>query len=60
VRDIIKGDDLGLLGVSMGWGVKPMSVHSGKRIDRERIETERSLNRQASKAIHHCSILSKE
>ena len=38
-------------GVPMGWGVKPMSVHPGKQIDRERIETERSLNRQAIKAI---------
>jgi len=29
----------------MGWGVKPMSVHSGKRIDRERIKIERSPDR---------------
>ena len=35
----------------MGWGVKPMSVNSGKRIDRERIKIERSLDRQANEAI---------
>jgi len=32
---------MGLLG-PYPLGVKPMSIHSGKRIDRERIEIERS------------------
>ena len=39
------GTSLGVSGVLMGWGVKPMLAHSGKRIDRERIKIERSLDR---------------
>ena len=44
------GDNLGLLGVSMGWG-QLCACHFRKQINKERIKIGRSPDRQANEAI---------